>query len=130
MADSLPSADPRARDIVAHIAQFEASVALAEPALAARDWKRLERLLSEQHRLTHALRNLLEETSDVRPAAFSAELDRRIASIKERRADQLRRLVAFNHLVRQRLTIISRSREMGRFSVASQAPARILDTVQ
>jgi hypothetical protein len=66
----------------------------------------------------------------VRPAAFSAELDRRIASIKERRADQLRRLVAFNHLVRQRLTIISRSREMGRFSVASQAPARILDTVQ
>jgi hypothetical protein len=73
---------------------------------------------------------LLDATHDERPPAFTEEVNRRIAAISERRADQLRRLIAFNHLVKQRLTVISRSREMRRVNVESRPPPRILDTLR
>jgi hypothetical protein len=127
---SLRSADPRAAEIIKAVTDFENSVEAAEPALAVRDWARVEKLLAAQHRLTHKLANLLDETRDERPQAFSDEVNRRIDGIRDRRADQLRRLIAFNHLVKTRLTMISRSREMRRMNGASQPPARVLDTRQ
>jgi hypothetical protein len=111
-------------------AEFDASVAAADAALVARDWAQLDLLLSDQHRLTHALANALDETRGARPQAFSDEVQRRLALISERRADQMRRLIAFNHLVKQRLTVISRVREMRRVNVVSRPPARILDLMQ
>jgi hypothetical protein len=128
--DSLPSVDPRAAEIMHVFAEFDASVAVAETALVARDWVQLDALLSDQHRLTHALANALEETRDARPQAFSDEVQRRLALISERRADQMRRLIAFNHLVKQRLVVISRVREMRRVNVETQPPARILNLMQ
>ncbi len=130
MADSLPSADPRAAQIIRLIGDLEASVEAAEPALATRDWEFVEERLSEQHRLTHAIANLLAETADIRPAAFTAELDRRVARVKERRDDQLRRLMAFNHAIKSRLSMIARSREMRRVHVSSHSPSRIIDTIK
>jgi hypothetical protein len=112
------------------IAEFEASVAVAEGALGVRDWSAIDVALDNQHRLTHALANLLDETRDARPQAFTDEVNRRIRLISEQRADQLRRLIAFNHLVKERLTVISRSREMRRVNVSSHRPSRILDTLQ
>ena len=126
----MPPGDPRAAESVKTIAQFEHSVGEAEIALVARHWPRINALLSTQHRLTHALANLLDATHDERPPAFTEEVNRRIAAISERRADQLRRLIAFNHLVKQRLTVISRSREMRRVNVESRPPPRILDTLR
>jgi len=126
----LPSVDPRAAEIIATIVEFEDSVAAAELALAVRDWPQIDALLSTQHRLTHALANALDETREARPQAFTDEVHRRIGLISERRADQLRRLIAFNHLVKQRLTMISRTREMRRVNVESRPSARILDTLQ
>jgi hypothetical protein len=123
-------AEPCAAEITETIAEFDRSVAAADTALAARDWPQIEEMLDTQHRLTHALLNMLDETRDVRPQAFTDEVDRRIALISERRADQLRRLIAFNHLVKQRLTVISRAREMRRVNVIEQAPPRILDSMQ
>lgn len=126
----MPPVDPRAAEIVGTITEFEASVAEAEEALVVRDWPQLDALLSTQHRLTHELANLLDATRDARPAAFNEQVDRRIAGISDRRADQLRRLIAFNHAVKERLTVISRTREMRRVNVASQPPSRILDLLQ
>jgi hypothetical protein len=129
----LPSGDPRdprVREIIETIVEFERSVAMAETAVVARDWPRIDALLADQHRLTHALANLLEETGDARPQAFTDEVHRRIGLISERRADQLRRLIAFNHLVKQRLMVISRTRDMRRVNVESQPAPRILDTMQ
>jgi len=130
MGVSLPLVDPRAGEIIRLIGELEASVEAAEPALVARDWKFIEERLSEQHRLTHAVANLLAETHDIRPAAFTAELDRRVERIKERRDTQLRRLMAFNHAVKSRLSMIARSREMRRVHVSSRPPARIIDTIK
>jgi hypothetical protein len=126
----LPSVDPRAADIIATIAEFDASVAGADAALIGRDWPAVDAELTTQHRLTHALTNLLDETRDVRPQAFTDEINRRIDLIVERRGDQLRRLIAFNHLVKQRLALISRTREMRRVNVPARPPARILDLMQ
>jgi hypothetical protein len=126
----LPSVDPRAAAMMRTFAEFDASVAAADAALVARDWAQLDLLLSDQHRLTHALANALDETRGARPQAFSDEVQRRLALISERRADQMRRLIAFNHLVKQRLTVISRVREMRRVNVVSRPPARILDLMQ
>jgi hypothetical protein len=126
----LRSANPQAAEIIETIAEFERSVEAAETPLAARDWDEVDALLTTQHRLTHALANLLEATRDARPEAFTAEVNRRIGGISERRADQLRRLIAFNDLVKQRLTMISRVREMRRVNVESQPPPRILDSKQ
>jgi hypothetical protein len=126
----LPSVDPRAAQIIKLIVEFEASVADAETAFLARNWGRVDALLSTQHRLTHGLRNALEETAGERPQSFTDEVDRRIGGISERRADQLQRLIAFNHLVKERLTMIARSREMRRGSAATRPRARILDTLQ
>lgn len=130
MADLSPSVDPRAAEIIKIIAEFEHSVLAAEAALAERDWEQIDALLGMQHRLTHALANLLEETRADRPQAFSDEVDRRVSRIFEQRAGQLRRLVAFNHVVKERLTVISRTREMRRVNVESQPAARIFDTLQ
>jgi hypothetical protein len=126
----LPSVDPRAAEIVATMAEFDQSVEAADTALIARDWLRLDALLATQHRLTHAIANALEETRDTRPQAFTDEVNRRIGLISERRADQLRRLIAFNHLVKQRLMVISRTREMRRVNVEAQPPPRIIDSMQ
>jgi len=126
---SLPSVNGRAAEIIETIAEFDRSVAAADAALTVRDWPRIDALLATQHRLTHALLNALDETRDVRPQAFTDEVNRRIGLISERRADQLRRLIAFNHLVKQRLMVISRTREMRRLNVAAQPP-RILDLMQ
>ena len=111
------------------LAEFDASVDEAETALAAREWKRVEALLANQHRLTHALANALDESRGDRPQTFTDEVNRRIQRISDRRADQLHRLIAFNHLVKARLTVISRSRDMRRVHVAPDAP-RILDLQQ
>jgi hypothetical protein len=111
------------------IAEFEASVNAAEGALAARAWSRIDSLLATQHRLTFALANLLEETKDVRPESFTDEVNRRIANISDQRADQLRRLIAFNHLVKQRLTMISQSRAL-RQQYGRSPKSRILDLRQ
>jgi hypothetical protein len=127
---SLPSVDPRAADIMQTLAEFDASVEIAEAALVERDWNRLDGLLSDQHRLTHALSNALEATRDVRPQAFSDEVQRRVQSISARREDQMRRLMAFNHLVKERLKVISRVKEMRSVNVLSQPPARILNILQ
>jgi hypothetical protein len=126
----LRSVDPRAAEIIKTITAFEESVAAAEAALEVRDWARVDALLSEQHRLTHALANGLEETNGQRPQAFTDEVNRRIKGISERRADHLRRLIAFNHLVKERLSVISRGREMRRVNAPSTPAARILDTMQ
>jgi hypothetical protein len=128
MAGSLPSVDPRAAEIIKAIGEFEASVQEAEGALLARAWERIEQLLANQHRLTSLLANLLDETSDIRPPAFSAEVDRRLQQITDQRADQLRRLIAFNHLVKQRLTMIAKSRPLRQYQ--SNSKARILDLRQ
>jgi hypothetical protein len=112
------------------MAEFDQSVEAADTALIARDWLRLDALLATQHRLTHAIANALEETRDTRPQAFTDEVNRRIGLISERRADQLRRLIAFNHLVKQRLMVISRTREMRRVNVEAQPPPRIIDSMQ
>jgi hypothetical protein len=130
VGDSLQSVNARAAEIVETLAEFDRSVAAADVALIARDWPQIDALLATQHRLTHALLNALDETRDVRPPAFSVEVDRRIALIAERRADQLRRLIAFNHLVKQRLMVISRTREMRRVNVAAEQAPRILDSMQ
>jgi hypothetical protein len=129
----LPSGDPRdprAMEIIQTIVEFERSVASADAALVVRDWPQIDELLSTQHRLTHALANLLEETHDVRSQVFTDEVNRRIGLISELRADQMHRLIAFNHLVKQRLVVISRVREMRRVNVESQPAPRILDTMQ
>jgi hypothetical protein len=126
----LPSVNSRAAEIIETISEFDRSVAAADTALTERDWPRIEALLDEQHRLTHALYNALDETREIRPQAFTAEVNRRIALISERRADQLRRLIAFNHLVKARLTVISRTREMRRVNVVEQTAPRILDSLQ
>jgi hypothetical protein len=128
--DSLPSVDPRAAQIMTTITEFEASVGAAETALIARDWPQIDALLATQHRLTHALANGLDETRDERPQAFSDEVNRRITLILETRADQLRRLIAFNHLVKERLTMISRSREMRHMHSPDTPAPRILDSRQ
>jgi hypothetical protein len=112
------------------IVEFDESVSQAEAALVVRDWPLIDAALDRQHRLTHALANLLEETHGQRPPAFTTEVNRRLILISERRAEQLSRLVAFNHLVKQRLTMISRAREMRRVNVDSQPVARILNTMQ
>jgi hypothetical protein len=125
----LLSVDPRAADIIETLAQFDASVAEADAALIARDWPQVDASLNTQHRLTHALANALEETRDARPQAFTDELNRRIRLISERRDDQLRRLMAFNHLVKQRLMVISRTREMRRGNVV-EPPSRVLDILR
>ncbi len=124
----MPSADPRAAEIIKVVADFEASVDGAEVALVARDWVSVEAALSDQHRLTHALANLLEATQACRPAAFSEEVDRRMAGISERRDDQLRRLIAFNHLVTSRLSMMARARHLRRTGVDTRGASRILDT--
>ncbi len=124
----MPSVDPRAAEIIKTITDFEVSVEAAEAALAKRAWKRVEKLLADQHRLTFALANLLDETRDIRPASFTAEVDRRLSKITAQRDDQLKRLIAFNHLVRQRLTMIAKSRAMRGYGRVPQA--RILDRHQ
>lgn len=126
----MPSVNLRAVEIIETIAEFEQSIAAGDTALAARDWPQLEALLDAQHRLTHALLNKLDETRGLRPPAFNAEVDRRIGRAVERRADQLRRLIAFNHLVKQRLTAISHMREMRRVNVATNEPARVFDEMR
>jgi hypothetical protein len=126
---SLPSVDPRAAEIIRTITEFEASVNAAEDALVKRSWSRIDALLNAQHRLTYALANLLDETRDARPASFTDEVNRRLARISDQRADQLRRLIAFNHLVKERLTMIARSREMRRMTGSAPKP-RILDMWQ
>jgi hypothetical protein len=126
----LPSVNTRAADIIEMIAEFDRSVTAAEISLSTRNWTEIDALLDAQHRLTHALLNALDETRDVRPAAFTEELTRRFTLITDRRADQLRRLIAFNHMVKQRLTIISRTREMRRVNVPEQVRPRILDSLQ
>jgi len=123
----LPSVNPRAAEIIKTITDFEASVAEADAALAARDWPRIDALLARQHRLTHGLANLLEETAAERPPSFTDEVFRRIKRIFDQRDDQLRRLVAFNHLVKERLVIVSRSRELYRVTQGEKRP-RLLDT--
>lgn len=119
-----------AAEIIKIMGEFEASVTEAEAALVLRDWARIDALLSTQHRLTHALTNALDESRDVRPQAFTDEVNRRLRGIVEKRDDQMRRLIAFNHLVKQRLTIISRSREMRRVNVDKRPAARVLDLLQ
>lgn len=126
----MPSVNARAADIIEMIAEFDRSVAAAEASLSARNWTEIEALLDAQHRLTHALLNALEETRDVRPPAFTEEVKRRFTIITDRRADQLRRLIAFNHMVKQRLIVISRTREMRRVNVLKDQPPRILDSMQ
>ena len=130
VGDSLRSVNVQPAEIVETLAEFDRSVAAADVALTARDWPQIDALLATQHRLTHALMNALDATRDVRPPAFSLEVDRRIGLIAERRADQLRRLIAFNHLVKQRLMVISRARDMRRVNVGAQPAPRILDTMQ
>ncbi len=125
----MPSVDPRAAEIIRTITEFEASVNAAEDALVKRSWSRIDALLNAQHRLTYALANLLDETRDARPASFTDEVNRRLARISDQRADQLRRLIAFNHLVKERLTMIARSREMRRMTGSAPKP-RILDMWQ
>ncbi len=126
----MPSVDPRAAEIIGTIVEFEQSVAEAEGALVIRDWPRIDALLSDQRRLTHALANALEATRDARPQTFTDEVNRRLGGITERRADQLRRLIAFNHLVNSRLTMIARSRGMRRSSADTSPAPRILDSLQ
>ncbi len=112
------------------IAEFDRSVTAAEASLGTRNWTELDALLDAQHRLTHALLNALDETRDVRPAAFTEEVMRRFKLITDRRADQLRRLTAFNHMIKQRLMVISRTREMRRVNVSARQAPRILDSMQ
>ena len=116
--------------MVCAIVEFERSVAAAEAALVKRDWARIDALLADQRRLTHELANALEATRDVRPQAFTDEINRRIAGISDRRADQLRRLIAFNHLVNSRLTMISRSRGMRRANTEQLPAPRVVNTLQ
>ncbi len=126
----MPSVDPRAAEIIRTIVEFETSVGAAESALAARDWPQLNDLLDAQHRLTAALLNALHETRDIRPPGFTDEVRRRLRQISDRRDDQLRRLVAFNHLVKQRLTMMARGREMRRLSDSNRPAPRLINTMR
>jgi hypothetical protein len=126
----LPSVDPRAVEIVHTLGELEASVAAAEDALLVRDWAKIDGLLSDQRRLTQALQNVLEESVDDRPQAFTDEVHRRVAGVVQRRADQLRRLTAFNYGLGQRLKLVSQSREMRRVHTTDNSSPRIIDSLQ
>ncbi len=126
----LQSVDPRAAEIIKIMGEFEASVETAEAALVARDWGKLDTLLSVQHRLTAALANALDETRDERPQAFTDEVNRRLRRISERRAGPNAPSDCVQSLREATFEVISRTREMRRVNVASRPPARVLDLLQ
>jgi hypothetical protein len=126
----LPSAEPRGADIVLLMNELERSVGAAEEALVVRDWPEVDGLLSRQRQLTIALRSVLEDTRLDRPVAFTNEVQRRAVAIFERREDQLRRLIAFNHAVGTRLSLIARSREIRRGYADDASKPRILDDLR
>ncbi|MFN2462006.1 MAG: hypothetical protein ABR591_15215 [Candidatus Velthaea sp.] len=102
--------------IIGFVAELEASTVAAEEALVQRDWTVLENLLAEQRRLTHAISNAVALSDGERPAAFDAELHRRLATLETRRGDQMRRLTAFHAAVGERLAVVARAKVMRRAS--------------
>jgi hypothetical protein len=102
------------RRIVVLVGELERSVADAETALIARDWQHLGELLTEQRRLTHAVANAVDETNGQRPDGFDQEFQRRLKAIELKRADQMRRLQAFNSAVGSRLAVMARAKTMRR----------------
>jgi len=110
-----PSDDPHPGAlIVALVAELEASIAVAEDALIAREWPQLELLLAEQRRVTHAIANAVALSDGQRPERFNSELRRRLDAVDRRRADQLRRLQAFHDAVGSRLAVMGRAKAMRR----------------
>jgi len=103
-----------AREIVALVTELESLVVAAEDLLVVRDWARLERSVSDQRRVTHALEKAMTATAGQRPESFERELHARIARIARRRADQLARLEAFRDAVGSRLAVMAKAKAMRR----------------
>jgi len=103
-----------AREIVALVTELEGLVVAAEELLVERDWAELERSVSDQRRVTHALEKAISATDGQRPDPFERELQMRIARIAHRRADQLRRLEAFRDAVGSRLSTMAKAKAMRR----------------
>lgn len=110
-------------EIVALVGELDASVVKAETFLLARDWEQLEILLADQRRLTHAIANGIALSNGQRPEAFDDELQRRLAAVQGRRADQMRRLEAFHHAIGSRLSVMARAKAMRR----ATRPVALLD---
>jgi hypothetical protein len=126
-ARSLRSAEARGAEIVLLMTEFERSVAAADDG---RNWPQIDVLLSRQRELTIALLSALDATRSGRPVAFTNEVQRRAVAIFERRGDQLRRLIAFNHAVGSRLSVIARAREMRRGYGEDASKPRIFDDLR
>jgi hypothetical protein len=129
-ARSLRSAEAPGTEIVVLMTEFERSVAAADDELVGRNWPQIDVLLSQQRQLTIALLRALEATRSERPVAFTNEVQRRAVAIFERRGDQLRRLIAFNHAVGSRLSVIARTRQMRRGYGDDASKPRIFDDLR
>ena len=103
-----------AREIVALVTELEGLVVAAEELLIERDWSQLERSVSDQRRVAHALEKAMSAPAGERPEAFERELQMRIARITRRGADQLQRLEAFRDAVGSRLVVMAKAKAMRR----------------
>lgn len=119
----MPSDDGRpGPHIVALVAELEGSVRDAEGLLIEREWERLDALLADQRRITHAISNAVTLSDGQRPDAFDRELGRRLRAIEERRADQMRRLRAFSEAVGSRLSVMARAKLMRKARSGDESP--------
>lgn len=85
-----------------------------EAALASRKWTALQRSFGDARRISHALKNAMENAATVRDERFDARIQARIRRVFSVRDDQLARLRAYRDAVSERLQAIAKHKAFAR----------------
>ncbi|HEY8312723.1 MAG TPA: hypothetical protein VIG51_01000 [Candidatus Baltobacteraceae bacterium] len=96
--------------ILVELDAIEALCAGMERALMGQDWARMDGLVADSRRVTHALENAYAAAAPVRDELFDAEVLRRLRSVDAVRRNQMGRLQYFHDAVGDRLQLLGRAK--------------------
>jgi hypothetical protein len=125
----LPASDDAASaraEVERQLSELERLCRVTETGLVAGDWNGVACALRDARRVTHAMRNAMERSQDVRDEAFDLAVHARIKRVYDQREDQLQRLRTFHASVGQRLQTLSQWKVFARSIGAKRAPNRTL----
>lgn len=98
-----------------------------EHALTRRHWDELDKAIADSRRVTHALKNAMDDAAELRDPQFDEGVFRRLRYVHAIRQHQMSRLQQYHDAVGERLQLISRwkaaVRSMGRSSGRTQLRA-------
>lgn len=103
------------------VRELEGLCGTIESALMQCRWDDFEHAMNDSRRVTHAVRNAMDDANEVRNAAFDERIERRLRHVHVIRENQMLRLQQYHQAVGERLHLVTRWKSALK-SIAARLP--------